>query len=355
MDLAAEAVGPARLVVVARRAPSAMRFEIRCAAIYSGEVLDQGAFEYETEAALKLCFFKFLSAKQRIFLMAWTVGAMAENLHRLVCPQIISLPLRNVYRGEIRFHADSTCYNSFRYTRSQLYRLLRVLRFDDDVVLPNRAKYSAETCMLAGLYYMHRPVTQLQVADFIGISCQPNASRLISFFLDHLIFHFQHLIALDPDDSLRRWAPYVDMFKRKLRMFHVEGIDSHRYNDVIGFVDGKLHRIARPLQRPEHSAIGVDTQRTVYSGYKKVHAVKFQAVVVPNGMIVQLSGGYRGRVADSTAMRRSGLNEMLRSLSDDAHQPCHVYGDAAYPILSHIRKAYGTRRVRTMHIIYWIS
>jgi hypothetical protein len=223
----------------------------------------------------------------------------------------------------------------------------------DEVVLPNRAKYSAETCMLAGLYYMHRPVTQDQVADFIGISCQPNASRLISFFLDHLIFNFQHLISLDPDDSLRRWAPYVDMFKRKLRMFHVEGVDSRRYNDVIGFVDGKLHRIARPLQRPEHTAIGVDTQRTVYSGYKKVHAVKFQAVVVPNGIIVQLSGGYRGRVADSTAMRRSGLNEMLRSLSDDARQPCHVYGDAAYPILSHIRKAHGTRRVST-DVNHWI-
>ena len=102
-------------------------------------------------------------------------------------------------------------------------------------------------------------------------------------------------------------------------MFHVEGVDSHRYNDVIGFVDGKLHRVARPLQRQEHSAIRVDTQRTVYSGYKKVHAVKFQAVTVPNGLIVQLSGGYRGRVADSTMMRASGLNAMMQELSDSAN------------------------------------
>ncbi len=161
-------------------------------------------------------------------------------------------------------------------------------------MLPNRARYSAKTCMLVGLYYMHISVTQDQVAVFIGITCQPNVSRLISFFLDHLISHFEHLIALDPDDSLRMRAPYVDMFKRKLRMYHVEGVDSRRYNDVIGFVDGKLHRIARPMQRAEHTAIGVDTQRTVYSGYKKVHAVTFQAVVVPNGLIVQLCGGFSG-------------------------------------------------------------
>jgi hypothetical protein len=294
MDPAAEAVGPVRLVVVSRRAPSAMRVETRCAAIYSGEILDQTAFENEIEDALKVCFFKFLSSKQRNFLLAVIAGAMAENMKKLLCPQVISLPLRNVYRGRIEFHADSMCYSSFRYPRSQLYRLLGVMRMhmDEEIVLPNRARYSAETCMLVGLYYMHRPVTQDQVADFIGITCQPNVSRLISFFLDHLVFHFQHLIALDPDDSLRRWAPYVDMFKRKLRMYHVEGVDSRRYNDVIGFVDGKLHRIARPMQRAEHTAIGVDTQRTVYSGYKKVHAVKFQAVVVPNGLIVQLCGGW---------------------------------------------------------------
>ena len=135
-------------------------------------------------------------------------------------------------------------------------------------------------------------------------------------------------------------------------MYHVEGVDSRRYNDVIGFVDGKLHRIARPMQRAEHTAIGVVTQRTVYSGYKKVHAVKFQAVVVPNGLIVQLCGGFRGRVADATMMRRSGLNEMLQGLSDAANQPCHVYGDAAYPILSHIMKAHGTRRVSARTFIF---
>jgi len=347
MDDAAAEAANVRLVVVSRRAPSAMRCETRCAAIYSGEVLDQRAFELEIEDALKLCFLKFLSPRQRNFLVAWIAGAIAENMHRLLCPQIISLPLRNVYRGEIRSHADSTCYNSFRFTRPQLYRLLGVLRMDEEVVLPNRAKYSAETCMLVGLYYLHRPVTQDAVADFIGVSCQPNVSRLFSFFLDHLISNFQHLIALDPGDSLRMWASHVDMFKRKLRMFHVAGVDSQRYNNVIGFVDGKLHRVGRPLQQPQHSAIGVDTQRTVFNGWKHIHAVKFQAVVAPNGIIMQLSGGYRGRVADSTMLRASGLNEMLQGLSVAANQPCHIYGDAAYPLLSHIKKAHGTRRVST--------
>jgi hypothetical protein len=348
-DLAAAAVAPVRLVVVARRAPSAMRVATRCAAIFTGEILDQEAFQYEIEDALFLAGCRFLSSKHRNFLLAVIAGAIAENMNSLLCPRVITLPFRNVYRGEIQHHSDSTCYSSFRFTKQQLRRLLGAIRLNRKIVLPNRATYSGETCMLVGLFYMHRPVTQEQTADFLGITCQPNVSRLFSFFLDHVVSNFQHLIALDSEDSLQMWAPYVEMFKRKLQMFHVAGVDSQRYNNVIGFVDGKLHRVGRPKQQPQHSAIGVDTQKTVFNGHKHIHGIKFQAMVAPNGIILELSGGYRGRVHDSTMMRRSGLNEMMQALSHSANQPCHVYGDAAYPMLSHIRKAYGTRRVSIHH------
>ena len=86
MDLAAEAA-PVRLVVVSRRAPSAMRCETRCAAIYSGEIMDQRAFENEIEDALKLCFFKFLSPKQRNLMLSFIAGTMAENMSKLLRPR----------------------------------------------------------------------------------------------------------------------------------------------------------------------------------------------------------------------------------------------------------------------------
>jgi hypothetical protein len=269
-------------------------------------------------------------------------GAASSSLDSCSCNPFASRPRRCAsYRGHIMNHADSICYSSFRFTKAQLIRLLAVIRMRGDHTLCNRAKYSGETIMLASLYYLHRPVTQAQVADFIGITAQPDVSRIVSYFLHHLVSNFQHLIATDVSDTLNMWANKVGTFKRKIRDFHMPDVDSSLYNNVIGFVDGKLLRIARPMQRPEHTQLGLDTQRTVYNGYKKIHAVKFQATIAPNGLILQLSGGYRGQVADSTVLRRSGLNAMLQELSELAGQPCCIYADAAYPVLSHIKKACG--------------
>lgn len=51
-------------------------------------------------------------------------------------------------------------------------------------------------------------------------------------------------------------------------------------NNCVGFVDGTI----RPICRPEKS------QRAVYNGHKRVHCIKFQSVVLPNGLIANLYG-----------------------------------------------------------------
>lgn len=51
-------------------------------------------------------------------------------------------------------------------------------------------------------------------------------------------------------------------------------------NNCIGFVDGTVRPICRP---GEH-------QRALYNGHKTVHAVKFQCVALPNGLVGHLYG-----------------------------------------------------------------
>ena len=45
-----------------------------------------------------------------------------------------------------------------------------------------------------------------------------------------------------------------------------------------GFVDGTV----RPICRPQ------DNHRVVYNGHKRVHAIEFQSVTVPSGMIARI-------------------------------------------------------------------
>ena len=68
-----------------------------------------------------------------------------------------------------------------------------------------------------------------------------------------------------------------DHLETYARAIHEKGAP---LQNCFGFVDGTVRPICRPRKN----------QRIVYNGHKKVHALKFQSVVVPNGMIANLYG-----------------------------------------------------------------
>ena len=53
--------------------------------------------------------------------------------------------------------------------------------------------------------------------------------------------------------------------------------------NCFGFVDGTV----RPIDRPD------EHQSMMYNGHKRVHAIKFQSVALPNGLIANLYGPVR--------------------------------------------------------------
>ena len=53
-------------------------------------------------------------------------------------------------------------------------------------------------------------------------------------------------------------------------------------SSCFGFIDGTVRPICRPGQN----------QRSVYNGHKRVHSIKYQSVVLPNGLIGNLAGPY---------------------------------------------------------------
>ena len=73
---------------------------------------------------------------------------------------------------------------------------------------------------------------------------------------------------------------------------------------VWGFIDGTMRSICCPDKG----------QEVYYSGYKKCHAVKYQALSTPDGLITHLAEPYTGRESDWTAYQSSGLVEKLREL-----------------------------------------
>lgn len=90
-----------------------------------------------------------------------------------------------------------------------------------------------------------------------------------------------------------------------------------------GFIDGTARAICRP---------GVD-QQEYFSGHKRLHCVKYQSVLCPDGIIVSLLGPFHGRRHDAGILRESGFYEQLESCCKFPHERNFVlYGDPAYGV-----------------------
>ena len=94
-------------------------------------------------------------------------------------------------------------------------------------------------------------------------------------------------------------------------------------NNTWGFIDGTV----RPISRPRIH------QRIVYNGHKKQHALKYQSITTPNGMIANLYGPVEGKRHDATMLRMSCLMPILENFSlGPQHERHCIYGDPAYPL-----------------------
>jgi hypothetical protein len=75
-------------------------------------------------------------------------------------------------------------------------------------------------------------------------------------------------------------------------------------SSIFGFIDCTIRRICHPTW----------FQRQAYNGHKKFHSLKFQAVMLPNGIIGHLYGPFEGRWNDNYLLTESGLLDRLAHL-----------------------------------------
>jgi hypothetical protein len=85
-----------------------------------------------------------------------------------------------------------------------------------------------------------------------------------------------------------------------------------------GFLDATCRRICRPNV----------AQRSFYSGDKKFHCVKFQAIVAPDGLALHVFGPVEGSRHDMTVVHRSGLLPFMAI--NHPFNLYHVYAEKGY-------------------------
>ncbi|XP_075530067.1 uncharacterized protein LOC142563397 [Dermacentor variabilis] len=217
---------------------------------------------------------------------------------------------------------DSTLfYRSFRFEKSDLDDLLTGLLIPEEVESAQRVRVPGREALCMTLRRLACPSLLCDLEVFFSRHSSV-ISSVVSKVLSHIEYYFGHLLA---DLTEHRWLNLQNL-KLFSQAIHRKGAP---LKNCWGFVDGTARRICRP-------SVG---QQDHFSGHKRHHVQKYQAVMCPNGLICQMDGPFHGRRHDAGILKKTALYRNLEKVAQ-GHEYV-IYGDPAYPLRPLLLKPFG--------------
>ncbi|ETP54962.1 hypothetical protein F442_00433 [Phytophthora nicotianae P10297] len=212
----------------------------------------------------------------------------------------------------------------------------------DNIVTRERTKATGLEALCVLLYKLAVPVLWEDTEIFFGrSSC--GLSIIFMHLLDLLDATFSSLILFNRNIAAARLKEYSQA------VFDA----GSPYTNVWCFVDGTVRGVCRPVpRRVHHKKRKLLGQQSIYNGHKRKHALKFQTLVTPDGLISHLFGPYAGRNHDIKMYRESKIAGTIRL--DSRFRGFRVFGDCAYGnddvIVSPFEGAIGNLTAEQTHI-----
>ncbi|KIJ40478.1 hypothetical protein M422DRAFT_101351, partial [Sphaerobolus stellatus SS14] len=147
-------------------------------------------------------------------------------------------------------------------------------------------------------------------------------SRISQLTAMYIWTRWKHLLRFNPARLTReKLASFA-------RAFTVKGSP---FPFIAALIDGTLQKNARPVRN----------QCLLYNGWKRIHCLKYHAVISPDGLVIHIYGPVDGRHHDETVYKESGLSKLLeKHFWTPEGQPLFLYGDPAYSVGPHIMSPY---------------
>lgn len=120
---------------------------------------------------------------------------------------------------------------------------------------------------------------------------------------------------------------------------------------IFGFIDCSIYKTSIPFSGPDGDYEGAPrkeryaiSQRSIYTRFKKVHGIKMETVLLPNGISTIYGPGSARRHDTGGMLRMSGLNDFLVNIQQGRPETTPLYaglGDCIYGVnLEAIRSYY---------------
>lgn len=221
----------------------------------------------------------FLNQNVNLLIMIFTIlqtqGGYSRTLMRLLFPNF------NGYRNNGRdvWHQLEMNPIRFWYSTGETPETLQAIvnRTYMDVTAPRHHPRTPRTnrrrrCILDVrnrillVFVWLRQYLKLRVLAYIFQISKSTVQEEIYHIVPILFLNYRHYITWH---NVQKWRQFLNTYPR--------------FPNVVGMIDGTIHRINRPSGRE---------QARFYRGDKKCHFISSQVVVDPSGLIVMLVSGY---------------------------------------------------------------
>ena len=203
-------------------------------------------------------------------------------------------PYWNFERFNLENFDNVQCLTDFLIRKNNIFRLKECLQLPENIACSQRSTYESVEGLCIFLNTLSYPYRFTNMVPLFG----HNPTEICLIFNDVLHFIYQH-----HHHRLQSWD--LNFLQPRFLQSYADAVSQKGapLNNCFGFVDGTLISICRPSL----------CQRQVYNVHKRVHDIKFQSIVLPNGLIGNLVGPWEGRRHDCTMLHELGLlNDLQR-------------------------------------------
>lgn len=193
-------------------------------------------------------------------------------------------------------------YQRFGFRLDDLPTVVKTFDFPEKISTRSRHAFSGEEAVLLLLRRFRSTCPLLELTKETGRSVAA-LSEIIQWSVEYIRDRYAHLV----DD--RSFLDWTDKFSTFAKAFRDAGLP---VDDLVAFIDG----------------------------HKRVHGIKTQGLIFPNGVQPYPYGPINGARHDSFVLRQSGILEMMDEVRTITGCDFVLFGDSAYPQHRHLWAMY---------------